>query len=92
MRRAARMASLGAMALAATIAAPGSALALPRVSDAYHAPWEVRTELRRLAREHPDLAPALLGVLAVVGGAQVSRTHPLSAGDELALLMPLSGG
>jgi molybdopterin converting factor small subunit len=46
----------------------------------------------RLAREHPDLGPALPGVLAVVGGAQVPRTHSLSAGDELALLMPLSGG
>jgi molybdopterin synthase catalytic subunit/molybdopterin synthase sulfur carrier subunit len=46
----------------------------------------------RLAGEHPRLAPALPGVLAVVGGAQVSRAHPLRAGDELALLMPLSGG
>ena len=46
----------------------------------------------RLAREQPALAPALPGVLAVVGGAQVPRTHPLTAGDELALLMPLSGG
>ena len=46
----------------------------------------------RLASAHPDLAPALPGVLAVVGGAQVARGHPLRAGDELALLMPMSGG
>lgn len=46
----------------------------------------------RLAGEHPELAPALPGVLAVVRGEQVPRTHPLNPGDELALLMPLSGG
>jgi hypothetical protein len=55
MRRAARIASLGVIALALTVAAPGSALAHPRVSAAYHAPWEVRSELRQLQREHPDL-------------------------------------
>lgn len=34
---------------------PGTALALPRVSTAYHTPGEVRSELRRVARAHPDL-------------------------------------
>ena len=46
----------------------------------------------RLADEHPELAPALPGVLAVVRGAQVPRNQPLHPGDELALVMPLSGG
>jgi hypothetical protein len=34
---------------------PGTTLALPRVSAAYHTPAEVRSELRRVARAHPDL-------------------------------------
>jgi hypothetical protein len=46
----------------------------------------------RLADTHPGLAPALPSVLAVVAGAQVTRGHQLSAGDELALLMPTPGG
>jgi molybdopterin converting factor small subunit len=46
----------------------------------------------RLAAEHPDLAAALPGILTVVSGTQVARGHQLRAGDELALLMPLSGG
>jgi len=55
MRRSARAALLGAVALAGSFAATGSALALPRVSAAYHAPWEVRAELRRLELDHPEL-------------------------------------
>jgi molybdopterin converting factor small subunit len=46
----------------------------------------------RLAEAHPGLAPALPGALAIVGGRQVERTHPLEPGDELALLTALSGG
>lgn len=34
---------------------PASALAHPKVSAAYHTPYEVRAELRQLARDHPDL-------------------------------------
>jgi len=45
-----------ALGLAATlVAAPGEALALPHVAAAYHTPGEVRSELRRVARAHPDL-------------------------------------
>lgn len=55
MRRTTRVASMGVIALVATFVVAGSALALPRVSAAWHAPWEVRSELRRLEREHPDL-------------------------------------
>lgn len=39
----------------ALVIAPGAALAQPRVSAAYHTPGEVRSELRRIARDHPDL-------------------------------------
>jgi molybdopterin converting factor small subunit len=46
----------------------------------------------RLGTDHPDLAKALPSALAIVGGSQVTRRHPLRAGDELALLMPMSGG
>jgi hypothetical protein len=46
----------------------------------------------RLADVHPGLAPALASVLTVVGGSQVARGHRLSAGDELALLLPTPGG
>lgn len=46
----------------------------------------------RIADVQPGLAPALPSVLAVVGGSQVARGHRLSAGDELALLLPTPGG
>ncbi len=39
----------------AVLVAPTPAAAHPRVSPAYHQPWEVRSELRRLERQHPDL-------------------------------------
>lgn len=41
---------------------------------------------------HPELAPALPSALAVVGGSQVERHRPLRHGDEVALLLPVSGG
>jgi hypothetical protein len=37
------------------LAAPAPVAAQPRVSAAYHTPGEVRSELRRVARDHPDL-------------------------------------
>jgi molybdopterin converting factor small subunit len=67
--------------------APAPLLTLDLADDA-----TVADAFDRLADAHPDLAPALPGVLAVVGGANVARGHQLRAGDELALLMPLSGG
>jgi molybdopterin converting factor small subunit len=45
-----------------------------------------------LGAAHPDLEPALRSALPVVAGRHVERRAPLRAGDELALLMPLSGG
>jgi predicted deacylase len=47
------VALLGAALVA--VALPAAGLALPRVSAAYHTPGEVRSELRRVARAHPDL-------------------------------------
>ena len=45
-----------------------------------------------LGQSHPELAPALRSALAVVGGSQVERRQPLRHGDEVALLLPVSGG
>ena len=46
----------------------------------------------RLALEEPAVAPALASVLPVVAGEHAERTRPLQEGDELALLLPVSGG
>lgn len=68
-------------------AAPAPAVRLELAAGA-----TVADACAQLASAHPELAPALPAALAVVGGAQVGRDHPLGAGDELALLMPMSGG
>jgi molybdopterin converting factor small subunit len=46
----------------------------------------------RLAGGNPQLAPALRSALPVVRGAHADRHQPLTHGDEVALLMPVSGG
>ncbi|MGZ4181654.1 MAG: MoaD/ThiS family protein [Solirubrobacteraceae bacterium] len=46
----------------------------------------------RLGAAHPEIAPALGSALALVEGAHVRRGQPLSNGDEVALLTPVSGG
>jgi molybdopterin converting factor small subunit len=46
----------------------------------------------RLARNQPELAPALRSALPVVQGAHVERGQALAHGDEIALLAPVSGG
>jgi len=46
----------------------------------------------RLAADQPEIAPALAGTLAVISGAHAERERPLRSGEELALLMPVSGG
>jgi molybdopterin synthase sulfur carrier subunit len=40
----------------------------------------------------PDVGPALPSVLPVVGGEHAERSRPLRSGDEVALLLPVSGG
>jgi molybdopterin converting factor small subunit len=48
--------------------------------------------LARLADAEPDLASTLRSVLAVVAGENVTRDHVLADGQEVALLIPISGG
>jgi molybdopterin converting factor small subunit len=45
-----------------------------------------------LGSSHPDLAPALRSALPVVRGAHVGLEQALAHGDEVALLVPVSGG
>ena len=46
----------------------------------------------RVGAAEPDVAPALASALPVVAGEHVLRSRPLCAGDEVALLLPVSGG
>jgi molybdopterin converting factor small subunit len=46
----------------------------------------------RLAQTEPDLAPALRSVLPVVAGEHVTRDQVLADRQEVALLLPVSGG
>jgi molybdopterin converting factor small subunit len=46
----------------------------------------------RLGDEEPGLAPALRSVLPVVAGEHVTRDHVLADRQEVALLLPVSGG
>jgi molybdopterin synthase sulfur carrier subunit len=45
-----------------------------------------------LRATEPELAPALRSALPVVAGAHVPRDRPLLHGEEVALLIPVSGG
>jgi molybdopterin converting factor small subunit len=47
--------------------------------------------LESLRRQHPA-APRLENAVLVSNGEHVSRSAPLSDGQELALLLPISGG
>ena len=46
----------------------------------------------RLAQDEPKLAPALRAVLPVVAGEHVTRDQVLADRQEVALLLPVSGG
>ncbi len=46
----------------------------------------------RLGDAEPQLAPALRSALPVVAGEHVSRDQPLADRQEVALLLPVSGG
>jgi molybdopterin converting factor small subunit len=48
--------------------------------------------LAALATQQPALAPALNSALPVLAGEHVEREQRLSAGDEVALLIPVAGG
>jgi molybdopterin converting factor small subunit len=46
----------------------------------------------RLAEDEPELAPALRSVLPVVAGEHATRDQVLADRQEVALLLPVSGG
>jgi molybdopterin converting factor small subunit len=46
----------------------------------------------RLGSRYPDLAPALRSALPMLRGAHIDREQALAHGDEVALLVPVSGG
>ena len=65
--------------------APLLTLELPDGCDVAAAFGEIRAR-------YPELAPALQSALPVVRGRHVLRTDSLDSGDEIALLLPVSGG
>jgi acetamidase/formamidase len=65
--------------------APLLTLELPDGCDVEGAFGEIGTR-------YPDLAPALRSALPVVRGRHVLPTDSLNSGDEIALLLPVSGG
>jgi molybdopterin converting factor small subunit len=52
----------------------------------------VRDLFERLETVEPQLVPALRSVLPVVGGEHVTRDQTLADRQEVALLLPVSGG
>jgi molybdopterin synthase sulfur carrier subunit len=46
----------------------------------------------RIGEAEPELEPALRSALPVVAGEHAAGTRPLHHGDEIALLLPISGG
>jgi molybdopterin converting factor small subunit len=52
----------------------------------------VADALARLAADQPVLAAHLPAALPVVAGLHAERDRPLHAGEELALVTPVSGG
>jgi molybdopterin converting factor small subunit len=52
----------------------------------------VSDALARLAADQPVLAAHLPAALPVVAGVHAGRDRPLHAGEELALVTPVSGG
>ena len=53
---------------------------------------DVEGAFREIGERYPDLAPALPSALPVVAGRHVLKTQTLHNGDEVALLIPVSGG
>ncbi len=53
---------------------------------------DTRAALYRLQQRYPALAAQLPRVACAIGDQLVTRGQPLSAGDTLALIPPVSGG
>ncbi len=71
--------------LAAVFGAPGLAVELPEGAT-------VADLLADLAGRAPGAGAALAAALPVVAGAHAARDHVLSPRQEVALLLPVSGG
>lgn len=52
----------------------------------------VRDAREAIAARHPGIAPLLSRIAVAVNHTVVTEAHPLAAGDEVALLPPVSGG
>jgi molybdopterin converting factor small subunit len=63
-----------------------------RLTVALDADATVAELYARLADAEPALGPVLPSTLPVIGGEQVGRDRVLRPGQEVALLLPISGG
>ncbi len=66
--------------------------AAPRRSLTVAAGTTVGALMDRLAAEEPVLAAGFGAALAVIDGSQVDRDRPVTEGDHLAFVLPVSGG
>ncbi len=48
--------------------------------------------MEQLGADYPAMAARLAACVAVISGSHVKPDEPLSGGQEVALLMPISGG
>ncbi|GAB4435260.1 MAG: hypothetical protein Kow0031_17010 [Anaerolineae bacterium] len=64
----------------------------PRLSVTLPDDATVADLLAYLRREHPQLQPRLETVIPMIAGRHASPTQNLSAGQEVALLLPAAGG
>ena len=65
-----------------------------REAEAFELPAgaTVREARAAIAARHPEIVPLLSRIAIAVNRAVVAESHPLSPGDEVALLPPVSGG
>jgi molybdopterin converting factor subunit 1 len=65
-----------------------------REAEAYELPAGATVKDARvaIAARHRDIAPLLSRIAVAVNQTVVGDDHPLSPGDEVALLPPVSGG
>jgi len=64
----------------------------PRLQVALHDGATVADLMGRLSADHPLLSQQLATCVAIVAGSHVKPDEPLSAGQEVALLLPTPGG
>jgi molybdopterin converting factor small subunit len=64
----------------------------PRLSLALEEGATVADLLLRLRNQHPALDESLSGAVAVISGRHAAQDEALHSGEEVALLLPISGG